>query len=502
MRVTIVACLLVLGGIPGALAQPGAPNDNPKVLEKIIAEAVQKNQPIPDTGAAVAVMKDRKLFYVGGFGQRDRTTRTLVDADTIFALGSATKSFTSMALAILAERKVLVLDRPITQYIQEFGVADSEALNKMTLEDILSHRTGVPRHDTLWYFPPFGRAQLVHRLRYLDPYTRPGTGFRHNFSYNNLMYTAAGQILEALTGSQWETFVRSNILDKLQMPNASFTLADLLGASNRARGYLGAEEMAPRDFTNIGPAGAMNASARELANWILLHLNCGTATNGSKIAEPATLERMYERYIEADPAHGIGYGLGWFISRVDGKRFVYHGGNGEGYTAYMSFMPDDGLGVIVLTNQHAAQFPPLVARAVYEYLLPGSSSRFQFMTEIQPLLLMDLVVMASEYELRKLPTPAKLQFTGNGVDYVGMFSHPGYGDLSVSRRNDDLAITFYQKKWDLQRVTTDLYFFSMTAFGTDYPVVPVVFNRTPTGQVDKVTIPFELTVKPIQFIKR
>src|SRR5690242_18704825 len=113
MRVTIVVCLLVLGGIPGALAQPAAPNDNPKVLEKIIAEAVQKNQPIPDTGAAIAVMKDRKLFYVGGFGQRDRTTRTLVDADTIFALGSATKSFTSMALAILAERKVLVLDRPI-----------------------------------------------------------------------------------------------------------------------------------------------------------------------------------------------------------------------------------------------------------------------------------------------------------------------------------------------------------------------------------------------------
>jgi hypothetical protein len=165
-------------------------------------------------------------------------------------------------------------------------------------------------------------------------------------------------------------------------------------------------------------------------------------------------------------------------------------------------MPDDGLGVLVLTNQHAAKFPPVVARAVYQLLLPGTSSRFQLLSEIPPLLLMDLAWMSTGYELRKGRQPAKLQFTGSGADYVGMFSHPGYGDLSIIRRNDDLSIVYYERKWDLQRVTTDLYFFSMTAFGTEFPLVPVVFNRTSMGQVDKVTIPFEAAVKPIQFHKR
>ena len=142
-------------------------------LERIVRDAVRDFQPVSDSGIAIAVIKDRQLYYTGGFGLRDRRSSAKVDPDTFFGIGSATKAFTSMAISMLAAQNAnLRLDVPIKQYLADFAMKDPEAGDKMTLEHLLSHRSGLPRHDALWYLGPFTRSQLYYRLGYLEPYHR------------------------------------------------------------------------------------------------------------------------------------------------------------------------------------------------------------------------------------------------------------------------------------------------------------------------------------------
>jgi CubicO group peptidase (beta-lactamase class C family) len=484
-------------------AQPASPDVT--ALKQIIADSVQRHQPVPDAGIAVAVMQDRKLLYSDGFGLRDRTSKDRVDVDTVFAIGSATKGFTSMAMAILSERQAVDLGAPIKRYLPDFSMQDTAA-GDMTLEDVLSHRTGLPRHDALWYLAPFSRLQLLHHLRFLDPNRAPGKGYRNAFEYNNMTYSAAAYVLEAVTGVRWEEFVKANILDKLQMSKTSFTLVDFVAEPNRAKGYLGKDELAPHDFDNIGPAAALNSNVRDLANWALLHLNRGTTASGTKVVDAASLEMMYDRFIDVDAAQSLTYGLGWFVDRSQGKRLVYHGGDGEGYTAYLSFMPDDGLGVVALTNQHTllkvVPFAQKVAGDIYEYL-QSKGGKFRMAVNLFHTNLVELATISPAIELGLLqPTAAPAPFTGTPSDYIGIYSHEGYGDLSIGMRGNNLWISYYRHEWPLTQIANDLYYCSFVAFGMPFPIVPVVFNRTLSGQVEKVTLPLEKEVKPIQFLRR
>src|SRR6266487_6358173 len=192
------AAALIFGFAISAGPWISASSQSQPALGKIISDAILELEPVTDSGIAVAVIKDGRLYYSGGFGFRDRCASTKVDANTLFGIGSATKAFTSMAISLLAEQNpTLRLDVPVKQYLPDFAMKDSEATEKMTLELILSHRTGLPRHDALWYLGPFTRSQLVYRLRYLDPYPQ---AFGNVFVYNNMMYMVAGSLLEAVAG--------------------------------------------------------------------------------------------------------------------------------------------------------------------------------------------------------------------------------------------------------------------------------------------------------------
>ena len=167
-------------------------------FEKIVSDAIQAHQPIADTGVAVAVIKNGQLAYAAGFGFRDRATSARVDAGTCFAIGSATKAFTSMAVSMWVDQNKLSLDTPINHYLTDFQLEDAQATQQATLTDVLSHQTGLAPHNCLWYLGPFTRAGLYYRLRYLQP----AVPFRSQFVYNNLMYMLAGYLLETVSGTQ------------------------------------------------------------------------------------------------------------------------------------------------------------------------------------------------------------------------------------------------------------------------------------------------------------
>jgi CubicO group peptidase (beta-lactamase class C family) len=502
MRVLLISLMLVAVPVSGLVAQPNTKDTDTSAIAKVFAESVRRHEPVAGSGIAVAVLKDRKLFYAGALGLRDRAASSPVTIDTLFPIGSSTKPFTSMALAMLAERKSVELGQPVKRYLTDFFMQDQEAQANATLEDILSHRTGLPRHDALWYLAPFSRIHLVHRLRYLDPSALPGHGFRRAFEYNNMTYSVAAYVVEVVTGERWDSFIKTNILNPLQMQATSFTLADLMREPNRAKAYQGDKELPPLDFDNIGPAGAINSNVRDLAGWVSLHLNRGITPTGARIVEPATFDKLYEGHIDVDPNQGVTYGLGWFVVRNQAKRLVHHGGNPLGYTALVSLMPDEGVGMAILTNQHASKLPQQVSCDLYLHLLPQIADAFCSAERVAQIESINLMPASRAEPGSVAPLRASPSSMPPLGDYAGMYSNGGYGDISVSIQGSNLHISYYRHSWPLQPFDRDLYFFSLDAFGGSYPFVPVEFSRTSTGQVEKLTIPFERDVGAIRFMKR
>jgi CubicO group peptidase (beta-lactamase class C family) len=468
--------------------------DSPGALEKVIADAIEEFQPVPGSGIALAVIKDGRLYYSGGFGYRDRCSSAKVDPNTFFGIGSATKAFTSMAISMLAEQNAAVrLDVPVKQYLPDFAMKDAEATEKMTLAHILSHRTGLPRHDALWYLGPFTRSQLFYRLRYLDPYPK---AFGRSFVYNNMMYMVAGYLLETVTGQTWENFVKARIFAPLGMSETDLSIGGLSTRSNYAKPYELKAELPLKDVENIGPAAEINSNVLEMTNWVLLFLNRGLTSNGARLITAADLERMYTPYVDVPGGSGTGYGLGWFVGKIYDKRLVFHQGDTDGYSAYVSFMPDDGLAVIALTNQHATHFPDKVAARIYEYLLQrlvGERMHLaRGLAQIGP-----VEPSASAPETHAMAAPSE---RASLMDYMGMYSNSGYGDISVSSAGNDY-ISYYQHNWPLHRRLDGTFYFDLHAFGTDFHP-RVFFHKTDAGKVDGLSIRFEPTIDPILFTKR
>ena len=359
-------------------------------FEKVIQEAIHRLQPVEQPGVAIAVIKGGELCFAGGFGFRDRGARTSVDADTRFAIGSATKAFTSMAISLLAEDGELDLDKPIQQLLSErhidFQMKDPVASAEVTLLDILCHRSGLAPHNALWYIGPFTRSQLLYRLRYLEPFPAPAgqTAYRNVYVYNNLMYMAAGHLMEILFGKSYEDIIKTRILDRLGMTATNLSLAGLTGSANYAKGYEKEQELPLKDFANIGPAAEINSTVLDMAKWVQLFLRKGLGSNGDSIIPLPALERMYSPHIDTNDGTGTSYGLGWTIGTIQSqqqeKRLIFHTGDADGNSAYVSFMPDDGLGVVVLTNQHCStnminQWPDKVATAIYDSFAPRQRHR-------------------------------------------------------------------------------------------------------------------------------
>jgi CubicO group peptidase (beta-lactamase class C family) len=475
---------------------------------KVVKDAIQSLQPVAHTGVAVAVVKDGKLGFAGGYGYRDRGTQAKVNAETCFAVGSATKAFTSMAIAMLVEEGKIDLDVPVQQLLPDFQMKDAQASSQTTLRDILCHRTGLAPHNALWYIGPFDRSELFYRLRYLDPVPVPGgTAFRTQFVYNNLMYGVAGHLMEMLFGVSYEDILEARILGPLGMAATSLSLADLTGSANYAKGYEKAGELPLKNWANIGPAAEINSNVLDMAKWVLLFLMKGLSSSGNVMVSPAALEQLYTTQIGTDDGAGTGYGLGWYIgtikSQLSDKRIIFHPGDADGNSDYVSFMPDEGLGVIVLTNQHCTpdlvdKWPNKVATAIYDYLLHGRVTG-QLVLPPRP----GPSVGAGADNAAPMAAPAVAPAIAAPGDYTGMFSNPGYGDMVISRSGNNLNISYYGLTWPLQPLTDTVFRFDVLAFGTDFPVF-VKFVRGSTGALD--TFAASLVVQPsvlwIPFLKR
>ncbi|MFQ5722068.1 MAG: serine hydrolase domain-containing protein, partial [Candidatus Aminicenantales bacterium] len=301
---------------------------------KTVVEKGLKSLNVP--GVAMAVVVDDKVIMAKGFGFRDLENKRPMTKDTLLAIGSATKAFTTFTMGTLVDEGKLDWDTPVHNYIPWFRLYDLFASQRLTPRDLVTHRSGLPRHDLTWYNNyKASRQELVKRLAYL----KPTADLRQKFQYNNLMFLTAGYLIEVITGQSWEEAVRNRVLNPLEMKRTNFSVLDSQKDTDYALPYReekGKIEKIPfRNITNIGPAGSINSSAEEMSHWLIVHLNQGKY-KGKSIIRTQTVEDMHLAYMPTGETPAIpeitpaDYGLGWFIDTYRGHQRVHHGGNIDG----------------------------------------------------------------------------------------------------------------------------------------------------------------------------
>ena len=500
---TIFLCCLFISPLAAAVKTA-----DPKIQLKGFAEYVNKTMAewkVP--GMAIAIVKDGKVIFSEGFGYKDVKNKLKVTPQTLFAIGSSSKAFTATSAGILADEGKLDWDKPVRDYLPTFKLWDNFATERMTPRDLLCHRAGLPRHDAMWYNSPLSRKDLFDRLQYLEP----NADFRATFQYQNLMIMTAGYLVGELSHSSWEDFVKKRIFDPLGMKNSNFSVADSQKAPDFALPYSEKDEKVNeipfRNIDAIGPAGSINSSVTDMANWVQMNLNKGkfgdkqviSESNLSQLHTPQMVVqqgafRIAEKYNEM---FFTSYGLGWFITSYRGHTWIHHGGNIDGFSALVTFMPRDNMGMVILTNLNGTMCPDIVALNAYDRLLGLDqvpwSQRFKEMIDKMKA---DAEKAKKESDKdRKLNTKPSHPFE----DYVGEYSHPAYGTISIQKDGESLKAVYNAMNFSMSHYHYDV--FEMKDEQTGERELKAAFQLDLKGNVSTVAAPLEGSVKDIVFAR-
>jgi len=310
-------------------------------------------------GVAIAVVKNDSVVFARGYGVREIGRPARVDEHTLFAVASTTKAMTAAALGMMVDAKRVRWDDPVVRHFPALQLHDAYATRELTVRDLLTHRSGLPRGDLLWWASPYDRTEVLQRVRHL----RPASSFRSGYGYQNIMYLAAGEMLGGLAGGTWDDFLAERLFRPLGMTRSNTSVARLAGMDNvatpheRIDGRM--QPVAWRSFDNVGAAGAVNSSAWDMAQWIRLNLNRGTFGGRRLLSEDVIREMQTpQTIVRADTlaerlypeVNFRAYGLGWSLQDFRGVKMVHHGGALDGMRTHLAMLPSENLGVVVIAN--------------------------------------------------------------------------------------------------------------------------------------------------------
>jgi CubicO group peptidase (beta-lactamase class C family) len=433
--------------------ETNAPTDAAKQTESLknidaYLEKAMSDWQIP--GLSIAVVKDDKVIYAKGYGVREFGKPEKVDEQTLFPVGSITKSFTAAGVGLLVDEKKMAWDDAVTKYLPEFQLYDPTLTQSVTMRDLLAHRTGLPRaNGTL--LSPYDRAETLRRMRYL----KPAAPLRSAFTYNNQTYLAAGLALEKVAQSSWEEFIKQRFFAPLKMTASNLSIAALKNEKNRAEPHAVIQEKVQvlplDDKDSIAPAGAINSSAVELANWARLFLNNGKS-EGKQILSPSAIRVIHGQQTVIPvgnlsqmlfpSTHFQGYGMGWFVRDYRGRKVVEHGGNVDGMTAQIGLLPEENLAVVILSNMNESPAPQAIMYRVFDSFLGDADQQIDIGAEYLRLTAAGKAQMrAQETELT-----AKRRFDVQPTlpleSYAGNYQNDLYGAAQITNRNGRLYLKF------------------------------------------------------------
>jgi CubicO group peptidase (beta-lactamase class C family) len=361
IRVRDVSNWLLLGVLWMVALAPAARAQSDIDLSALDAYFATASEAWDVPGFAVAIVKDGQFVFAKGYGVKEIGKDDPVDEHTLFAIASNTKAFTSAALAILVDETSLSWDDRVVEYLPYFQLYAPYVTQDMRIRDLLCHRSGLGTFsgDLLWYGTGYSRAEVVRRARYLEQ----AGPFRGSYGYQNIMFLAAGEVVPAVAGTSWDDFVRTKFFEPLGMDETVTSIADLASMTNVATPHKledgGLVTLAWYNWDAMAPAGGIISSVSDMAKWLRLQLGRGTIDGMKFFSEdasrtmwtlhnPQAVGRQSERLFPS--THFRGYALGWGLSDYLGRKVVSHGGGYDGMFSRVVLVPEENLGMVILTN--------------------------------------------------------------------------------------------------------------------------------------------------------
>ncbi len=470
------------------------------VIEKAVADF---NVP----GLGIAIVAGGEVVLARGFGHRDRENDLPMTPDTLFAIGSTTKAMTATVLGMMADEGKLDWDEPLVRYLPSFRLADPTVTARITARDLVTHRSGMPRHDLLWYSNNEGtRAEMIARFAHLEL-----TGdLRERYQYNNLMFMTAGHLAGQLADTTWEEVMRTRLFAPLGMTRSNFAVAASQSDDNHALPYreTDSDELVRIPFRSIdliGPAGSVNSSVNEMAQWLRFNLS-GGQVGDEQLILASTLADLHTPHMSIPPAgpdarvSQNAYGMGWVVDVYRGHRRVHHGGGIDGFSTAVSFFPDDDFGIVAFTNRGSG-LGGLVSQTAADRVLG-----------LKPVSWIDDALERSrqrepaEEDMEANKDAARVADTtpSRPLDaYAGDYHDPGYGVVTVRHADDRLYARFNGIDTPLAHWHYDVWKGDPSREeDTTFESMTYQFRADFDGQIAELVAPFETTSSPIVFRKQ
>jgi CubicO group peptidase (beta-lactamase class C family) len=470
-------------------------------------ERVIKEWKVP--GAAIVVVKDGKVVLSKGYGLRDVKGNLPVTEQTLFPIASITKSFTVATLATFSSEGKLDWDKPVRDYLPDFRLYDDVLTARVTTRDLVSHRTGLPRHDATWYNSDLSREELYARLRYLEP----NRDLRREFQYNNLMFMTAGYEAGKIAGTTWEEAVQKRIFNPLGMKSSNFDLGEAIKSSpDVAHAYRKDDQEVAHEVSAytrnqaLGPAGAIVSNLGDMTQYLLMYLNQGRHGDQQIISaadiRSMTTPQMVIRSSELDPEIGYNhYGMGLFVTTYRGHKFVHHGGNLDGFSLLLSFLPDEKSGSVILLNMDSSSLREVLAYNINDRLL-GLPPVDWDKRELDRY----LAFKAADKEARDknyVPRRENTNFSHAIDEYVGEYSNPAYGTMIIERgsKPGDLKITYHTMQSTAEHWHYDVWRIPHNPLDL-LEETEIMFNTDWGGNITSLSSSLEPAVKDIVFTRQ
>jgi CubicO group peptidase (beta-lactamase class C family) len=443
-------------------------------------------------GAGIGIVYKNKLVFAKGYGYREFEQKLPVTSKTLYQIASNTKLFTAISVGMLVDQGKLDWDKPIHNYVPSIEFYNNELNNSITIRDMLSHRTGISRHDLIWYKSDFTRKELFDRIKYLEP-SQP---IRQGFLYNNLMYVSAGYIIELLTSKTWETFLQENVLNPLEMKSTVFTVNEMEKNPDHGVPYNEKRDTTLlyripiyEDAQAVGPAGAIISNIEDMSNWLITLMNNGKFKNRQVIPERIVKETL--RPTVAFPNSELEdkgykeilnefYGMGRDAFSYRGHLLTLHGGALPGFHSQISAMPYDSIGVIVFViGDQGAPLVEIIPYNIYERLLgldltPWNERKLKERIEGKKLGKEGRSKSGADIITGTKPSH---QLT----DYVGQYQNPAYGIINITLADTILQFDFHNMKLPLKHYHYDRF---DTPDDEQFGLWTLNFTTNPQGAID------------------
>lgn len=434
--------VLLLWAPPDAAAQPGPLAGLDRYVERGMAE-----WEVP--GLALAVVRGDSVLYLRGYGTTRVGGAEPVDAHTNFAIASTSKAFTTAALAQLVDAGELGWDDPVTRHLPWFRLADPYVTRELTVRDLITHRVGAARLDNLWIASPFGRREILERLRHLPQVE----GFRSRYGYNNHLFIVAGELVGEIHGSSWDDVLDTRIFGPLGMDRSTTRTAVVEQWGNVAESHTrvggGVRAIPRRNYDAIGGAGAVWSNADDLARWMRMHLNRGTL-EGARLLDEERFDELYApvTVIPVDSvarrlhptSHFYAYALGWRVQDLHGRKLVHHSGSINYTRTQITLVPEEGIGIAIMANLSSSNLQLALSHWILDALEGREPADWSA-------LYLELQARSDERSARAAAEreEGRLDDVGPSLPpdgYAGRYEDPLFGEVRVSLEAGGLVLRY------------------------------------------------------------